>query len=239
MQQRELVITIPGEPQSWDRAGLNTRGKIQFFDRKAKEKSFIKQSLSAFVRTTPLNSPQAVLQQEMFMSSISLDITCFFSPPASFNKRDKILLGWGLLYKKTRPDIDNLCKLIMDAGNGILYKDDAQIVSLSSKKFFSHNPRTVIRIGIMDIDKTIREVVHNVHFDKISDFCRMMNHLQKLIDEHKLRLFKGEKEDLELIQDIIYTLSRAAYECDEALEMMLKHKNDWRFIQKPFKGYFA
>jgi Holliday junction resolvase RusA-like endonuclease len=235
---RELVLEIPGEPQSWDRAGINARGKIKFFDRKAKEKGFIRNCFSRFIQALPLNSPEAALQQEIFDSAIKIDVSCFFLPPASLSKRDKILLSWGLLYKKTRGDIDNLCKLLMDAGNGILYKDDAQIVSLSSKKKFSHNPRTVVKIGIMDIDKTVLEIVQGVPFDQVNTICTRSISLKKLIDTYNHRSLSEAKEDLELIHNIVYTLSRIAYECEDALLMMLKHKSAWRFIPEPFNNEF-
>lgn len=37
-------------------------------------------------------------------------------------------------YHVTRPDLDNLVKLVLDALNGVLWNDDAQIFSLSAKK---------------------------------------------------------------------------------------------------------
>lgn len=36
-----------------------------------------------------------------------------------------------------KPDIDNVCKIIFDALNGIAYKDDTQIVQLHATKFYA------------------------------------------------------------------------------------------------------
>lgn len=33
-----------------------------------------------------------------------------------------------------RPDVDNLCKIFLDALNGVAYKDDAQVVYITAKK---------------------------------------------------------------------------------------------------------
>lgn len=38
-----------------------------------------------------------------------------------------------------RPDIDNLIKAVMDAGNGIIWKDDAQIVGISANKYYAYH----------------------------------------------------------------------------------------------------
>jgi Holliday junction resolvase RusA-like endonuclease len=46
---------------------------------------------------------------------------------------------------KRRADGDNLLKLLQDAGNGIMWGDDAQITSMSVRKLLDHeNPRTEV-----------------------------------------------------------------------------------------------
>ena len=40
-------------------------------------------------------------------------------------------------YATRRPDLDNLAKLVMDAGNGILWRDDAQIVCQEFSKSYA------------------------------------------------------------------------------------------------------
>lgn len=53
-------------------------------------------------------------------------------------------------YRKTkrRADIDNIAKHVMDAGNGIIWEDDSQVVTLVACKVLSDpDPRTVIVVG--------------------------------------------------------------------------------------------
>lgn len=45
-----------------------------------------------------------------------------------------------------KPDLDNIIKAIADSLNGIAYKDDAQIVEIESKKFYSEAPRVEVTI---------------------------------------------------------------------------------------------
>ena len=47
---------------------------------------------------------------------------------------------------KIKPDIDNLLKFIMDAGNNVLWKDDSQIYSVQMEKVYSVNGGTKITI---------------------------------------------------------------------------------------------
>lgn len=41
-------------------------------------------------------------------------------------------------YDAKRPDIDNLCKFVLDALTGVVYSDDAQIVKLTTTKLVDH-----------------------------------------------------------------------------------------------------
>ena len=43
-------------------------------------------------------------------------------------------------------DCDNLVKSVQDAGNGVLWKDDAQITRLTASKFTSQFPRLELEI---------------------------------------------------------------------------------------------
>ena len=43
-----------------------------------------------------------------------------------------------------KPDIDNLLKFVMDAGNGVLWNDDRQIHQVQMKKVYGPEPETVI-----------------------------------------------------------------------------------------------
>tara|TARA_R100001594_G_scaffold78597_2_gene113201 strand:+ start:521 stop:979 length:459 start_codon:yes stop_codon:yes gene_type:complete len=59
----------------------------------------------------------------------------------------KHLLKQGVLFHcPKRPDIDNYAKLVLDALNGVFYKDDGQVTTLVITKVYSTKPKTVIRI---------------------------------------------------------------------------------------------
>jgi Holliday junction resolvase RusA-like endonuclease len=49
----------------------------------------------------------------------------------------------------TKPDIDNLRKLVMDAMNGIFWRDDALICEGTTIKRYSERPRTEIFIKVL------------------------------------------------------------------------------------------
>lgn len=50
-------------------------------------------------------------------------------------------------HKATKPDLDNLVKLVLDACNGIAYVDDGQVVDVRARKWATGPARTVLRMG--------------------------------------------------------------------------------------------
>ncbi|UXR83206.1 RusA family crossover junction endodeoxyribonuclease [Staphylococcus sp. IVB6214] len=75
---------------------------------------------------------------------IKLTVELYFPPLRSWS--EKRLRERLFSYKRTKPDLDNLLKTVLDAGNGKLWKDDNQIVEIRTFKKYESIPRTVIII---------------------------------------------------------------------------------------------
>jgi len=69
--------------------------------------------------------------------------------PSRLSKKDKLLADLDMLYKVSRPDIDNLCKLVMDSMNQLIYFDDGQVVKLVCEK--RYGKREGIELKVMEI----------------------------------------------------------------------------------------
>lgn len=53
-----------------------------------------------------------------------------------------------VLYPAKRPDLDQYIKLLLDAANGVLWRDDAQVVDLWARKAFTVNtPRQTLIVS--------------------------------------------------------------------------------------------
>ncbi len=52
-----------------------------------------------------------------------------------------------IIHHTKKPDIDNLIKAVLDAMNGIIYKDDSQICELGAIKIYGENLGVIISIG--------------------------------------------------------------------------------------------
>ena len=46
----------------------------------------------------------------------------------------------------SKPDLDNMIKLVKDALNGVFYKDDSQICIITANKTYSNTPQTIVYI---------------------------------------------------------------------------------------------
>lgn len=71
---------------------------------------------------------------------LRVTITFLLPIPASWSnaKRDRAI--GGLIKHTVKPDLSNLAKSIEDGMNGIVYRDDSQIIGLSLGKRYSHTP---------------------------------------------------------------------------------------------------
>ena len=48
------------------------------------------------------------------------------------------------LHKDTRPDLDNLCKAVWDAFNGIVWQDDSQVAILITAKWYGKQDEIIV-----------------------------------------------------------------------------------------------
>lgn len=60
-----------------------------------------------------------------------------------------------IIYPTKRPDMDNYEKSVLDAMNGIVYKDDAQVIEVIQKKRYSRNPKVIVTICKVNTDQKI------------------------------------------------------------------------------------
>ncbi|MCC3663258.1 RusA family crossover junction endodeoxyribonuclease [Staphylococcus haemolyticus] len=75
---------------------------------------------------------------------LKVTLSFYFEPPKSWSNR-KRLLAIGQ-YKRTKPDIDNLIKTVLDAANDHLWKDDNQIVEIHSFKQYAEEPKIILEV---------------------------------------------------------------------------------------------
>jgi len=139
-------IEIKGDPQTKDRPRariVRMKGSrpdfISFYNTSAveKEENRIKQLCHFRMNSLGLIT---------FVEPLSVELEFFVPIPKSYSKKDKQSANDGWLLPKTRPDIDNYVKLVLDAMNTVVYHDDNLIVDLVCKKRYSDRTGTIIKV---------------------------------------------------------------------------------------------
>ena len=82
----------------------------------------------------------------LFNKPIKMKIEAYFAIPKSFSKVKQSQALEGDLLPLTKPDADNIAKIICDALNDVAYKDDTQIVELSIIKRYAMEPKVKITL---------------------------------------------------------------------------------------------
>lgn len=70
------------------------------------------------------------IETELSEKPFRAKILVYFEPPKKISKKKREELLFQINYTK-KPDADNIAKSILDALNGLAYKDDSQISTLS------------------------------------------------------------------------------------------------------------
>lgn len=134
MKSIQATIEIQGPPQHKKRHRSVLIGKhIRQYDTQAKEKNTISMEMLAQI-------PAAFISCDSF----NVDFEFYFPMPASWSKKKKIQME--MAEHTTKPDRDNIEKIYLDAGNGIIWQDDCKVCSGSFTKVYSRNPKTIIYI---------------------------------------------------------------------------------------------
>lgn len=80
--------------------------------------------------------------------NLKVSLYFYFEPPKSWSKKRKLIaIG---TYKRTKPDVDNLIKTVLDAANNHVWQDDNQVVHIDSYKMYSEESKIVMVIKEVD-----------------------------------------------------------------------------------------
>lgn len=82
--------------------------------------------------------------------AIVAKVTFVFPPLSSWNKVTKMLFESGaVIYKTSKPDVDNCLKALFDGLNGIVFVDDSRVSRVLSEKIYGKEPRIELEFMIL------------------------------------------------------------------------------------------
>lgn len=92
---------------------------------------------------------QPTAPKEPLAGPIGMELTFYMPIPVHTTKLERAQMISGAIRPFKRPDFDNLAYLVTNALKEIVYRDDAQIVRCLIEKYYSEQPRTVIKVWEM------------------------------------------------------------------------------------------
>lgn len=132
-----IAFTIPGQPQGKGRAKVVKIGGFSRMATPAKTVAYeglIAHAAQAARGDAPLIEGAA---------AVELSLRC--AVPASWSKRKQAQALLGEIRPTTKPDADNVLKAVLDGCNGVLWRDDVQVVDVVVRKHYDATPRVDVR----------------------------------------------------------------------------------------------
>lgn len=127
-----MKFTIPGEPCGKARPRVVHNGSFS--------RAYTPEKTVNYETLVKLEYQRQCGDAYISAGGIHMSIIARCAIPNSASKRKAQAMLDGAIRPTKKPDCDNIIKIICDALNGIAYKDDAQIISVSIEKRYSVMP---------------------------------------------------------------------------------------------------
>ena len=127
-----ITFTIPGQPQGKGRPRIV---KIAGFSRMATPKETV-----AYEGLIAHAAMLAMAGRPMFEGPVEVSMAIECQVPASWSQKKQRQALAGEVLPTTKPDVDNVVKAVFDGCNGVLWRDDVQVVSLRLRKRYAATP---------------------------------------------------------------------------------------------------
>ena len=136
--QNIINFTVPGKPHGKDRPRFRKIGNYVSTYNTKQTKEYEK-----LVKLSALEQCKSQFDKD-YTGTIKMSIKAYFKPNKSISKKKyNLLIGKSFLSK---PDVDNIAKIIFDSLNGVAYKDDKQIAMLKIEKCYAEEEKVEVEI---------------------------------------------------------------------------------------------
>lgn len=134
----KLTFTIPGEPSGKGRPRVGRVGQhVRMF---TPAKTLAYEGLIAHIAAQQM-AGRAPFDEPC---RVALQIVC--SVPASWSGRKRAAALRGELVPAKKPDVDNVLKAVCDGMNGVVFRDDVQVVDGAWRKRYGETPGVTVTV---------------------------------------------------------------------------------------------
>lgn len=129
---------VPGDPVP--------KGRPRFARVGAGVRTFTPAKTQSYEQLVSLIARQAMRGRDPMTGPVQVTFSFGFPIPSSWPRKTREAAAMGEIWPTTRCDIDNACKSVCDGMNGIVYKDDSQIVRLHAVKQYAIEPGCSVKV---------------------------------------------------------------------------------------------
>jgi Holliday junction resolvase RusA-like endonuclease len=140
----EIYFKVLGDPKGKGRPRFSRVGKFTKTYTDAKTKMYENEIANA--ARIAMDCFQGKWPHEPLETPLSVTLIVHVGVPASYSKKRTTACLIGEEWPTKKPDIDNIAKAFLDAMNGIVYKDDVQVIRLHVYKKYSIEPGVHITV---------------------------------------------------------------------------------------------
>lgn len=131
----QYMFVVPGEPRGKGRPRFSKKKTYTDHETAAYERKVVE----CFVSTAGSHrAPDTAF--------LTVDIIAYLEIPKSATKKRASAMERKEIIPSRKPDVDNVIKIVLDALNGVAYKDDSRVHSASCVKYYSFEPRIEVYI---------------------------------------------------------------------------------------------
>lgn len=135
---KPVSFVVPGEAVGKGRPRVSTIG--------GHARMFTPQKTANYETLIAMAAQQAMAGRELIGGPVLVEMKILVSVAASWSKKKTAEALAGDVMPTKKPDADNVLKAICDGINGIVFKDDVQVVNVSLSKRFSETPGVSVRV---------------------------------------------------------------------------------------------
>ena len=138
-----ICFTVPGKPQGKARARTGYNPKTKQVMSHTPDKTVLYEN---FIKTCYMQVTDKSFDNGQ---PLSKSIVACFEPIKSISKKQRELMLQNKVRPTKKPDIDNIIKAVLDALNGIAYKDDTQVVQVMAQKKYAD--KAFVEVAICEL----------------------------------------------------------------------------------------
>ena len=131
-----VTIAVAGPPVPKGRPRFSRKAGIAYTPAKTRK----------YEDVVRLAAGQAMENQAPFQGPLAVEVEVYLPVPTSWSKKKQGRAHLGLVVPTKRPDANNFASCALDGCNGIVYRDDSQVVELHVTKRYAMKPQLIIRV---------------------------------------------------------------------------------------------